>query len=135
MDSNLFIQKLQELENYLLKNLRGELDQTIEVELTKSLISIFRKMTAHFEGFAQKDQDFPGMPEIKSYPSHERCFRAFTVLLKRLEDEFTQKMLVDFTQEAFIQVEIGKIQLSCLDGIHRSLRICVITDSCLSKNL
>lgn len=122
-DANIFIEKLNVLEERLVKELRGEIEFSVEIGLTQNLLSVFKKMALHFDQFAKNDQEFPAMPEVRMLPIEQRCLQGLQILLGRMEEEFIHKLILDLEQGAENQVALSKIKLSCLDGVRRCLFI------------
>lgn len=121
-NEELFLANLNEIQVSMKKSLRGEIDSHIETNVIDELSSIYQAMTARYKDMAAAESTFPAQPGVSNSPLEERVFRALEDFLERMELDFTQKFVKDFTHGLDKEIEIGKIKISFLDSVRRSLK-------------
>lgn len=120
-NQELFKERVVSLQQGMKSGFRGELDQKIEKNVIDELESIYSTMVERYAHDVKSGSSFPAQPGVAAHPEHERVYFALLDLLERMELDFTQKFVMDFKHGLDKEVEIGKIKISFLDGIRRSL--------------
>lgn len=114
---------LNDIQINMKKSLRGEIDANTEVHVIDELSSIYKTMLTRYREMADSGSTFPAQPGVAEAPPEERMFRALEDFVERMELDFTQKFVKDFTHGLDKEVEIGKIKISFLDNIRRGLKL------------
>ena len=119
---NHFKQQLSAIQADMQMCLRGNLDKKVETSVVAELVGIYQTMVDRYAQDVKSGSQFPAQPGVVDHPEEERVYYALSDLLERMELDFTQKFVKDFTHGLDQQVEIGKIKLSLLDRVQRSLQ-------------
>lgn len=122
-DTIIFKDQLSQIQNNMKKALRGELEKKIELSVIDELTSIYSKMVVRYDDDFKAGKSFPAQTRVMQHPEQDRVFYALEDLLKRMELDFSQKFVKDFTHGLDKEIEIGKIKISFLDGVRRSLNL------------
>lgn len=120
-NQELFKERVTTLQQGMKSGFRGELDQKIEKNVIDELESIYSTMLERYTQDVKSGSTFPAQPGVAAHPEQERVYFALLDLLERMELDFTQKFVMDFKHGMDKEVAIGKIKISFLDGIRRSL--------------
>lgn len=118
---DVFKEKISGLQAGMKTCLRGELDSKIENSVIDELGGIYLTMVDRYAQNVKAGSAFQAQPEVMKYPESERVYQALLDLLERMELDFTQKFVMDFKHDLSKEIEIGKIKISFLDGVRRSL--------------
>lgn len=117
----LFKNKTKELQSIMKIALRGKLDEKIEIKIIDEFSEIYLTMVDKYSDGVQSGSNLPALQRVAKYPEEERVYQALLDLLEKMELDFSQKFAMDLKHDLDKEIEIGKIKLSFLDGIRRSL--------------
>jgi len=120
-NTEIFKDKIRELESGMKISLRGKLNQNIEINIINEFSEIYLTMADKYSDAIQSDKNIPVMQRVAQYPKEDRVYLALLDLLEKMELDFSQKFAMDLKHDLEKEIEIGKIKIAFLDGIRRSM--------------
>jgi len=127
-NTELFKNKIKELQINMKISLRGKLDEKIEIKIIDEFFNIYSTMTDKYADGVRTGSNLPVLERVANYPKEDRTYLALLNLLERMELDFSQKFAMDLMHDLEKEIEIGKIKISFLDGIRRQLNFARINE-------
>ena len=119
-----FNQRVEVLRDGMLNSLRGKIREVTERKVIEQLANVYIAMAKKYGSAVATGDQFSAQPGVFEQPEGERIYFALLDLIQRMELDFSQKFALAVTHDRDEAVEVGKIQLSFLDGIRRHLNLC-----------
>lgn len=121
LNTELFKERISDLQVRMQSQPRGELDAKVESMIVAELSSIYLTMVDRFATDVKNGSSFPALQRVADRRPEDRVFYALLELLERMELDFSQKFALDLKHGLEKETTIGKIKISFLDGVRRTL--------------